>query len=1197
MGEKQMIEKASNKAKNDEIKFVSTTPICDKDKYGIYTDILEEQIKAERVYNIGIIAPYGAGKSSLIRTYKDTKLNHWWSPKFTTISMANFNSENDIQTSNNSILKQSEKTDTVTSQAIDALGDDKSNVVEQTQIGLSPIQDIESDIEKSILEQIIFKERKSKLPHSRLKRINNRHWLVSLVIALLMTVTIALVCCGILEYIKKLPYSDGSNFYYFFGFANGCVLILLFMLFNSNRLNKISVKDIEADVSGNTTHSVLNTFIDEILYYFSSTKTEIVIIEDLDRFNNTHIFSKLRELNFLINNSKIVKQKVTFIYAIKDTLFKTEDDRAKFFDYIISLVPVLSFTNSRDIMQNEMKKSCSNDMLLPSSYIYEVSHFIKEMRILKNVINDYITYYQVLNVGKFEIEDKNIKLFSLMLYKNLRPVDFAELQFGQGILSGLFESMKNQADEEVEVLKREVKELERKQILANELKINSFNTFKSFIKGMLIDNNEGQYCNVSYTNINSLTTFVGVTGLTYTNRYAYNCTVAHLEKKLGDTLINLENRIKERSTIKLNDVNNELTKKRTKIRQLLNCSMQEFINENEQFIEDELIGFFLANGYIAEDYKEFVAHSDQDLLTEHDKVFVRSVLVKRTLEYSIKLNNPFNVIREIGAERFLDKYVLNYDLVSCLLAYKGNRQDFLSKKDNLIKYLSSRETLAKRFIKNCIIDRNDLTLLIKTLAPNNTYLIYDLLTDDEITNDYKALIIRQLLECFDKSEIVKQNYNDVLFTFMNNYFAVIDEISTANIDKFKALSFELKLKVKSIECNESYYDVSKYLVEQNLYEINERNLKFILCTLKNCQYEQYLRAPLSAIFATKDTNFINYISANIKDVLNVINDWEGQTIESQSVIETILKDEAISRELRQQFISKQAGSYSFIDGIDIGLLQQLFDENKINVNWENVVLAYRSQVNWGSVMNFVCKNADDFGNIQLLNKPLVIALCRVGDWDLQAFEKLSKAFYVDLRIPEVQNDSILAILIKNGIVQCVEQNLGYLNSKPKSIVQVLIKNEELINAMDINMYDRSTIESVILNLELQDYLKSKIIEKTKYVPDSQSAIEATVKILIRYPVISCEKSLLDKIIKNDKISSSEKFAFIRNNDTALSEYTNIELLAEIEPAISGLICEKEIKLMKKTTVKEEILSFLEEKGFCKVGRYKYGTKITTNSTN
>ena len=45
------------------------------EEYLPYVSVLEKKIKDPEVKNIGIVAPYGAGKSSLIATFREKKEN------------------------------------------------------------------------------------------------------------------------------------------------------------------------------------------------------------------------------------------------------------------------------------------------------------------------------------------------------------------------------------------------------------------------------------------------------------------------------------------------------------------------------------------------------------------------------------------------------------------------------------------------------------------------------------------------------------------------------------------------------------------------------------------------------------------------------------------------------------------------------------------------------------------------------------------------------------------------------------------------------------------------------------------------------------------------------------------------------------------------------------------------------------------
>ena len=92
--------------------------------------------------------------------------------------------------------------------------------------------------------------------------------------------------------------------------------------------------------------SIFNRYLDELIYMFQRTGYEVVVLEDLDRFKNTSIFTKLRELNLLLNQSKDIGRRIVFVYALRDDVFKTASDRTKFFDYIIPVIPHVNVSNS-----------------------------------------------------------------------------------------------------------------------------------------------------------------------------------------------------------------------------------------------------------------------------------------------------------------------------------------------------------------------------------------------------------------------------------------------------------------------------------------------------------------------------------------------------------------------------------------------------------------------------------------------------------------------------------------------------------------------------------------------------------------------------------------------------------------------------------------------------------------------------------
>ena len=154
-------------------------------------------------------------------------------------------------------------------------------------------------------------------------------------------------------------------------------------------------------------------------------EANVVIIEDLDRFEQTEIFTKLREINLLINNSKSINRTVTFIYAIRDEMFK-DKDRTKFFDFIIPVIPVINYSNSNEQLTRALEKF---EYSLSTELIDQVAFYVDDMRLLYNIVNEFHIYFQ-----KFKGEKYQNKLFAIIVYKNIYPEDFVMLGKNQGIL-------------------------------------------------------------------------------------------------------------------------------------------------------------------------------------------------------------------------------------------------------------------------------------------------------------------------------------------------------------------------------------------------------------------------------------------------------------------------------------------------------------------------------------------------------------------------------------------------------------------------------------------------------------------------------------------------------------------------------------------------------------------------------------------
>jgi len=397
--------------------FSDLAPLDSIDNTSEYLNALDWALKNRRIRNVALCGPYGAGKSSIINSYLKSHADA--QQKSLRISMATF------------IESKTE-------------GSDSSHSV-----ALKP-----DEIETGILKQLFYKVPHTKIPQSRYRKLHKGGKLIAW--RNLVLISIFLLLLGfifapdhVINVINILyetwPFSTPPAkvaivaFAILFTGVLGSIAWCFYPAFSRMKISSISISA-KANVEGDeeSKESIFNKNMDEIVYFFEETRYRYVFFEDLDRLNDAAIFVRLRELNTLLNNDDEIKDPVVFIYAVRDDIFSNED-RTKFFDFLIPIVPFINSTNSGEELSKRLEASKKKEFLynISSSFIDDVSPFISDMRILKNIYNEFIIYKNTLQAEpNLELSDES--MMALMVFKNLYPKEFAELQKEQGIVKQAF---------------------------------------------------------------------------------------------------------------------------------------------------------------------------------------------------------------------------------------------------------------------------------------------------------------------------------------------------------------------------------------------------------------------------------------------------------------------------------------------------------------------------------------------------------------------------------------------------------------------------------------------------------------------------------------------------------------------------------------------------------------------------------------
>ncbi|CAH1855845.1 hypothetical protein [Convivina intestini] len=391
--------------------------------YALYCSYLDDALADKRVNNIALMGKYGSGKSSIIGTYFNVEnqgKNLSFIKKLFNCSVLTEKNSSKRTGKDSRILRVSFATFS-SQQNIDS----KLEVDKQTTVS-------DSEIFANIINQIIYQIKPKKIPLTKFKIKRP----LEIKIKLSACVEVLLIILWLLKPKNMdIPFLKNIDVIRYLPI----LIAILGSVILWNVLSRIEFSKLKISWKGNETEinllqdKLFEKYIAEILYLFENTDKTILVIEDLDRFDDLRVFEKLRELNTKLNLAG--DKHWRFIYLLKDEMFKNSKERVKFFDVIIPVIPFMTSNNSFD----KLSQLFSNRSKVLLSIL---SGYIDDYRVLLNIYNEYSVYLDILDSNdrlQFSRDDKD-QLLALIAYKNFNPKGFEDLQNGQGVLGNLIKS-------------------------------------------------------------------------------------------------------------------------------------------------------------------------------------------------------------------------------------------------------------------------------------------------------------------------------------------------------------------------------------------------------------------------------------------------------------------------------------------------------------------------------------------------------------------------------------------------------------------------------------------------------------------------------------------------------------------------------------------------------------------------------------
>ncbi|WP_283675676.1 hypothetical protein [Clostridium perfringens] len=1210
--------------KNPDIEILS--PIKSKEKNDKYLELLEKAIKHNDVYNICLSGDYGSGKSSIIESFKLNYPQY----RYLNISLANFNVET--------------------------------------------LNDNENLLEKAIVKQLFYKTNHKKIPSSRFTKIRDISFKdVFFYLIIFLGIVSPIILLNLNDWIDILDKRLNSlNNIIPLGILNLFILLLLVLIslvsliyIISKIFNKISfivgIKKEIFEFSVQPKNEKINAFdkyIDELIYFFKRNDYDVIFFEDLDRFNEIEIFTKLRDLNRLLNDSEEVflhkkhKRKIKFIYAIKDSIFsngsnekienrnseeikndnnekiknmsdfkeiKSENyildlsigkNRTKFFDYIIPVIPNMDANNS----YTDLKKRFSdNKIKIEDEFISDITIFINDKRLLTNTLNEFLLYKDKLTHLK---EDEYKYLFSIILYKNIYPVDFLDLTNEKGFLYEIINSKRLYLQEKLVNLDTKIKEIEEKIEYLNNVLTKDEDDLLNFVLGILIRDGYNKIGGreLEYYSLSDIKDIMEKKDNFYTNkgwRYSSDIFTEKVKIKINEK----ENLVKNNEFSEKNKLKKELFKLKIQRKECLEKNISDLILDNTlniDFGKNKLIKVLLIKGYINERYNNYISYFREGEINFKELEFIQSVISRNSIPIDYELNNIDKIIKRIDIKDLGSEYILNLYLIEYLIKYKHKFDKFKYNKiiNQFNKINDSKIDFLEKFSEFNIEVYGK---LIKEIAVNNKELFTKLCFNNK-SYDFKKLNFEVFINQLLVNELLEQNINSVLKEYILNEENIISFDSVQeNKSKFIDLINNLDIKFKKLNLENSKIEYNEEeginftINSKNRYEINRNMIDYVY----NFNDESNSLSKNVNYWMIKDSNnenMKNYINENIniyikdiflnRDYIELDKNYMGNE-KSKHIIE-LLNFESLDKSLQIEIIEQKNFIIDNISEIKNEIiLDKLLYNNRINITWENLNFYFNKRGLNDYLIDFINSesNMDNLKN-KIISKEIIDSCfnlkCRIlleKKLKDDSIKDIKCLFFEPIDNIDLSNisEERLELLI----------NLNYITLNTKIYESIKDKNNSfLLIIKNLNIYLDNYSEYYFKENDVKEIFESQSITKKEKLKVLETLSDSEINLKANYKIIG------DLILEEDNPNFEQLkeqiiavyFKEIKENINVMSVEEIKVILSKLRESYKGFNVLKSgsFKVNIDSNLNKEFLKLLEDKGVISSSTYLNNYEVRIN---
>jgi len=713
---------------------------------------------------------------------------------------------------------------------------------------------IRKSIQQEIFRQLYYSERPESLCLSRYSRIGKFPMLIYSILVIVASIVLNFTMEKLDIAISTITLNT-----FLIGFSFCLILAILIRLlslriekfFQNISVMKIGAGGLSLDLAKDGPD--FEEAADEFIYYFKKTGCRIVVLEDLDRFKDPHIYEELRQLNMLINGAKHIHRKVVFIYALKDSLISEPESRTKLFDAIVPVVPFITQDNVLQKISRIFQQSGFN-----GTGVVEVckvlARNIKDMRTIKAIHNTAVVIRVMISGGN-NTKLRDAEIIAIAAIRELFPLQYEKLRKGESELDDIYKNCLENKKFKVNNLVNKIKR--RKDVPNTMLHSAGEDLWSLIIQPLESDKNytfsSAQRNSTPFTQQDLINeafwkNFIHERSLSLTIVY----TAPYYSNKQQNKTISIEHaqsasdNIKELVDLLQYDEDHYRTDLDDLLKQDVFQEMGGYDDSDDNSIN--IIKELLQVGAIDESYQLYLSPLSDISGSIELRSFRIQCLSRRTPNFSFKLSDDDinTILSEADLIDLQSPAFYNHYIISWLLAHKDQRLDIILNKNpktvaQLMEFFNWEccqyekqlsedygsiimEGSLSSYIEDDYILK--LTQKIAGILPEELLLMLSTYTTLSDTIGKEAVFIVAILSIPEPSKTkFSAEYIDIIGSFLDYY----EDTAILNGGDLKLAELRVanNLPTARLELYHNDKEVESVLISNMLFEINETSLREI----------------------------------------------------------------------------------------------------------------------------------------------------------------------------------------------------------------------------------------------------------------------------------------------------------------------------------------------------------------------------------